>query len=142
MPRIYRVMTPDADGLPKVGTTARSLGVRVRSRPDDPEDIAVDSGHVAPGTGGMSVAPSWRDLPLHRIPQRLAHQVPNAAGRDTDACWRMGDGPFEAGDFAEGLSLRPDHPEHGVVEPSHRMTLDAYRAALAATRDRWTIDEE
>ena len=142
MPLVYRVMTVDADGSPKVGTTARSLGVRVRSRPEDPEDIAVDSGHVAPGTGGMSVAPSWRDLPPWRIPRRLMHLVPKAFGKNEDACWRMGDGPFKAGHVAEGLSLRLDRPKHGVVEPNNRMTLGAYRAALAATRDRWTIDEE
>jgi hypothetical protein len=135
MPLIYRSMTRDGDH-PKVGATAKTLGVRV------PGDLPSDDGQVSPGTGGMSVAPSWRDLPPHRIPRRLLHLAPDAAGSDADACWRMGVGPFEAGAVAEGLSLRPDRPDHGLVEPSERMTLERYQAALAATRDLWQIDED
>jgi hypothetical protein len=43
------------------------LGVRVP--PDAKADIAVGAeGMVEPRTGGMSVAPAWRLLPVHRIP--------------------------------------------------------------------------
>jgi hypothetical protein len=54
----------------------------------------------------------------------------------------MGEGPFVAGQVAEGLDLRPDRPSHGAVEPSEVMTLERYQAALAATRDQWSIDED
>jgi hypothetical protein len=59
--RIYRSMTKDGDE-PKVGPSARSLGVRV------PNDIPAPDGKVTPGSGGMSVAPAWGDLPPWRIP--------------------------------------------------------------------------
>jgi len=135
MPLIYRAMTPEGD-RPKVGPSARTLGVRV------PGDIAAPGGQVSPGTGGMSVAPAWRDLPPWRIPKRLIHLAPSAAGKGEDACWRMGDGPFEASAVSEGLALRPDKPKHGVIEPAVPMTLDGYQTTLAATQDLWRIDED
>jgi hypothetical protein len=134
MPLIYRAMTREGD-RPKLGPTARTLGVR-------PRDIPVVDGSVAPGTGGMSVAPSWRDLPSHRIPRRLARLAPDAAGSNDDACWRTGEGPFGPGPVAEGLALRPDKPTHGLVEPSEAMSFESYQAFLEATRDEWRIDEE
>jgi hypothetical protein len=90
----------------------------------------------------MSVAPAWRALPPFRIPRRLIRLAPDAAGKDEDACWRMGEGPFEEASVAESLVLRPDKPTHGVVEPSEAMPLERYRDALAATRDRWRVDED
>jgi hypothetical protein len=132
---IYRSMTREGD-RPRIGPTARSLGARV------PGDIAARDGRVWPGTGGMSVAPAWRDLPPWRIPRRLIHLAPDAAGNHEDACWRMGEGPFEIGRVAEGLALRPDRPGHGTVEPSEATTVDRYQADLATTRDLWHIDED
>src|SRR2546430_2606362 len=63
----FRTMTRADDGLPVVGRSARSLGVRV------PEDIQPDAaGRVVPGQGGMSVAPgSFWNLPNHRRPRGL-----------------------------------------------------------------------
>jgi hypothetical protein len=140
MPLIYRAMTVDADGRPKVGPTARTLGARVP--PDPKPDVTPDSnGMVQPGTGGMSVAPNWRHLPTHRIPKRLRHLVPKAHGKNEDACWRLGDGPFADGPVAEGLSLRVDAPRHGLIEPDAVTAEPAYQAALAATGGEWTIDE-
>lgn len=83
MPQIDRAMTREGN-KPKLGSTARTLGVRVP--PACFHDIPVDpDGTVAPRTGGMSVAPAWRALPLHRIPRRLRHLVPWAAGNDNTA---------------------------------------------------------
>jgi len=140
MPLIYRAMTVDSDGKPKVGRAARTLGARVP--PDPKPDVTPDSnGRVQPGMGGMSVAPNWRRLPSHRIPKRLRHLVPKAHGKNEDACWRLGDGPFADGLVAPGLFLHVDAPRHGLVEPDAVMTEPAYQDGLAATRDEWTIDE-
>jgi hypothetical protein len=127
-------MTRDGD-RPMVGATARTLGVRIT------KDISVQADRVRPRTGGMSVSPSWRKLPQHRIPRRLLHLVPEASGKDDDACWRMGEGPFETGTVADGLILRLDTPRHGLVEPVETMPAEDYQAKLAATRDLWRIDE-
>ena len=90
----------------------------------------------------MSVVPTWRDLPSYRIPRRLRALVPDAAGKDEDVIWRLGEGPFAPGAITAELSLRPDRTTHGLIEPAGAMTLDQYRAALAATRDSWQIDED
>jgi hypothetical protein len=121
---------------PQIGPTGKTLGVRI------PEDIAEQSGVVQPGTGGMSVSPTWRDIPRHRVPRRLKHLADKAAGSNHLECWKMGNGPFEMGEIADGLSLRPDKPKHGLVEPWSIMTSIDYQNYLAATRDRWQIEEE
>jgi hypothetical protein len=45
-------------------------------------------------------------------------------------------------DLGHDLIFRPDEANpmhHGFIEPSHEMSLEEYRAALEATRDRWVI---
>lgn len=121
---------------PLVAPTARGLGVRPGV------DITVDDlGNVAPGSGGMSVAPDWKLLPPWRIPHRLAHIMPQARGRNEDACWRLGEGSFIADSIGGHLRFVPDRPSHGVVEPAFQMPLDDYQAALADTQDDWVVDE-
>jgi hypothetical protein len=134
MPLIFRAMRADG-GKPLVGTGSKCLGVR-------PGEIPVDEGGlVHPGTGGMSVAPSWPELPHHLIPKRLRQLVPKASGTGNFTVWKMGDGPFVASPVSPDLVLRPDPKDpdrHGFVEPARSMTLDEYLAALAATRDSWS----
>ena len=134
MPRIYRSMARDGD-FPKIGPTAQTLGARV------PGDIPEQGGIVQPGTGGISVSPSWRNLPTWRIPKRLIHLVAGASGKDTLHCWCMGEGPFVSGAISVGLQLRKDGPSHALVEPSGAMTVDEYQARLAETQESWQIDE-
>lgn len=73
--------------------------------------------------------------------------MPDAAGSNKAACFRLGDGSFEAGRLEEGLALRPDEEVpgvgvvHGVVEPESIMDVDSYIRALEATRDKWEKDE-
>src|SRR4051794_34156891 len=130
MPLMYRAMLPDGS-KPQVGPRATTLGVR--TVPDETPDLPVDDGAVRPGTGGMSVAPAWQKLPAHRIPRRLAHMAPGAKGNNSLRCWRIGEGPFEAGRVAPCLALRPDPErpeEHGFVEPHEVMSFERYNEAL------------
>jgi hypothetical protein len=136
MPKVYRSMARDGD-VPRTGSNARSLGVRVPTDISPPND-----GLVSPGMGGMSVSPSWRELPIYRIPRRLNHLVPGAAGNDADACWTMGTGIFENGPLTKGLNLRPDKPGHGLVEPDAVMSLAEFQDRLAGTRCKWRIEED
>lgn len=119
-----------------IGDTANKLGVRPGV------DLPVSGGLVSPESGGMSVAPSLRALPHFLIPKRLKHLVRKARGRNNDACWRMGEGSFESGPLSDGLVLRVEDEEHGLVEPSNESTIAAFQATIAATRDRWVIDEQ
>jgi hypothetical protein len=138
MPRVYRVMKR-GDGKPALGASATTLGVRPST------DITPDaSGYVHPNSGGMSVSPSLRALPVFLLPRRLQALVPGAAGSNSHSVWRMGEGPFVAGAIAERLQLRPDpqNSSHGFVEPGGGMSLTEYQLALHATQDDWLIDEE
>lgn len=144
MPLIFRAMMRDAmDGKPMVGADARKLGARLPPKPHADIPVATD-GSVKPQTGGMSVAPRWRDLPAHRIPKRLQSLFRAAAGSDVLHLWRMGEGPFADGPVTTDLNLRVDPNDstrHGFVEPAITMQGADYEAALAATRDAWVIDE-
>ncbi len=140
MPVIYRSMLIE-DDKPKNGSTATTLGVRVP--PDKNADISVEvDGTVLPNTGGMSVAPAWRSLPIFRISRRLRDKIEGAAGSADVFCWRMGNGPFIAGIVASGLVLNPDSMIHGTVQPESAMPLADYQAKLGETRDHWAIDED
>lgn len=125
------------DDTPLIGATARTLGARV------PEDISVDSmGMVRPKSGGMSIARTWRELPIHRIPSRLRPMgVPDARGKNNDPCWRMGSGGFTDGRLAGRLHVTLDSPWHGVVEPDGVMPHAQYVEEINNTKALWVIDE-
>jgi hypothetical protein len=140
-------MLAGPDGKPMVGPDGKMLGVRSPAevsagvRPDVSPDAA---GNVRPGTGGMSVSPSLRELPDHRVPKRLRLQgVANARGPNELRVWAMGQGQFVGGRVSANLLLRidPRDKTHGFVEPDIMMQLHEYRQALAATRDLWEVDE-
>ena len=142
MPTVYRAMFADGE-LPKIGPSKSMLGAKIGH--DEYDDIGPDEdGSVVPGTGGMSVAPSWRMLPSHRIPRRLNSklEVPRAIGNNRSACWRYGSGDFETSGLTDELKLVVENPRHGVVEPLLRMHTDQYQRALAATAPDWAIDED
>lgn len=130
-----------SDNLPVVGTASSSeLGARPGI------DITVDgAGNVVLDATGMSVAPGWRDLEFTRIPRRLRHLVPGAAGSNSTACYALGAGPFRRGIVADGLELIPDQEPppatHGAIAPVAVVPLDAYQADLQKTCAAWQIDE-
>ncbi len=131
MPLMFRAMRQDADGLPLVGPSASTLGVR--------PGIDIDVDHhdqVILNHKGMSVSPSWQDMPLFRIPKRLGGQ-----GKNNTFCYKRGSLPFRQTPFALGLELLPDSPTHGVVRPRKVVPLAQFEADLAATREEWQIDE-
>ncbi len=134
MPRVFRVMRRDTDGLPTVSPT--SLGVRPRI------DVDVDSrNNVLVNGKGMSVAPNWRDINVNRIPRRLRPILPGANGSNNTFCVRAGHGAFRKGVFVNGLTLEPDSATHGHIAPAQVVPLATYEADLAATRPDWKDDE-
>ena len=134
MPRVFRVMRKELDGLPTVSQT--SLGVRPGI------DVDLDTqNNVLVNAKGMSVAPNWRDINVNRVPKRIRPIVPGASGSNSTFCFRMGDGAFVQGPFANGLTLEPDSPTHGNVAPALVVPFAAYEADIAATRPDWQEDE-
>ncbi len=82
-----------------------------------------------------------------RWPDGMVDVVPFATGPDSDRCFRLGDRPYRPGPLTSALCLRPDeYPRrdgrrHGQIEPECVMALEAYQAAVWATREEWIIDE-
>jgi hypothetical protein len=116
-------MKSDADRLPRIGQTARELGVR----PD--LDIPVDpKGHVNPLTGGMSItADDPMNLPPHRRP--VAY---NGIGRDPVFT-------IEGERLTTFHSLRQDGMYHFLVEPKYPCPFHDFQAAIHLTRPHWLI---
>lgn len=123
---MFRGMQPDADGLPRVGSDSRRLGVRV------PHDMRPDAaGSVHPGTGGMSVAPdSMWNVPNHRRPRGMLR---GSTGPAADRIYAI-DSPDVR---SHSLDVRQTSPLHALIEPSVQMALAAYEAALVSTRPFW-----
>ena len=135
-PKVYRAMKKELDDKPSVEQTASGLGVRHNI------DINIDeAGNVILDDNGMSVAPAWRNLELHRIPKRLGVIVPGARGSNATYCFTVGTGPFYRAQFAQGLELIPDTDTHAAVAPTSAVPLTQYEANLTATRPDWLIDE-
>jgi hypothetical protein len=134
MPRVFRVMRKEPDGLPTVSQT--SLGVR----PGVDVDLDAQNNVLVNGKG-MSVAPNWRTINRNRVPKRLRLIVPGARGSNNTFCFRTGSGAFVQGAFANGLTLEPDSATHGNVAPAQVVPLATYEADLAATRPDWEEDE-
>src|SRR6266568_5132444 len=133
MPRVFRVMRKEPDGLPTVNRT--SLGVRPGI------DIDLDAQHNVLVNGkGMSVAPNWRDINVLRIPKRLRPIVPGAGGSNNTFCFCAGTGAFVQGPFANGLTLEPDSLTHGNVAPAQIEPFATYEADIGATRPDWQED--
>lgn len=141
MPRIVRPMIVEPDGLPRIGTRSKCLGVR---GPNDPHaDVAVDpAGNVILDGRGLSVSADWRQLPGHLIPEHLDDGHNGASGR-TMRVFIHGTGSFAPGPVAKGLELisKPKSATAGVVAPTALVPLAQYQQDLAATRADWIIDE-
>lgn len=125
--KLYRSMTPEGDGLPQVGRSARALGVRTSNESTNPDVTASDAAEIIqPGTGGMSAAP---DAPANLPPLR---RPPVLGGKGKDPVWEL-----DATNLGPDLLVRPDGATHVLIEPARPMTLAEFEAALAATRDKW-----
>ena len=130
MPQVFRPMKRDEDGLPRVNNTATGLGVR-----EPPKDINVDTaGNVEMNGRGMSVRPTFDDIPLEFIPKRLSKE---GLGENALRVFRYGEGQFKDGPFAAALNLLQNKPNHGNVVPAALVSLEQFRLDLAATRPGW-----
>lgn len=130
MLRLFRVMRPAADGLPRLGHSASTLGVRVEGR-ESRCDIPVKNGLVEPSQGGMSVTPDdWRNVYFVFLENAVDDNEP-------DQMWLL-----HGSDLGPDLQYRADdrYPgSHGFIEPSRSMAVSVYEAAIIETRPRWKL---
>src|SRR5258708_3913854 len=122
---LFRAMKQDSDGYPTVGSSSRTLGVRI----DGPSrDIVVTLDRtVSPGTGGMSVAlDAARNLPKHRLPKSLG-------GEGRDPVFKMSSAALPT-----DLMVRPDRAPHAFVEPAVVCLFEHYEKSLWGTRVSWS----
>jgi hypothetical protein len=142
MPTFYRTMKQAEDGQPEVGSESKQLGVRVAPNPNADVDLD-EKGDVILNGKGMSVAENWRGLLPHLIPKRLKPSFSGAAGSNSLACFRLGQGPFAPGPVNAQLSLivKEHDPHAGNVVPARAVPERQFRGDLAATRGDWIIDE-
>ena len=124
MALLFRAMKEETQGLPAIGPTARTIGIRPGL--DVPATNAADI--VSPGDEGMSVSPDDpHGLPYFRRP-------PKFQGTGVDPVWML-----DERDLPAGLCFRPDpgNPKHGFVEPAHPMPLQDFQRLLADTQRSW-----
>jgi hypothetical protein len=126
MTRLFRAMRAESDGLPAVGPSARTLGVR----PGIDVLATAPGDTVSPATGGLSVSPDDPlALPSFRRP-------PAFGGTGKDPVWYL-----DVDDLGTGLAFRPDPSRsgHGFIEPAVPMTLDQFDDGLLGTRPFWKL---
>ena len=129
---IYRAMREGDDGMPILGTSAETLGIRSN------KDIIPDqSGMVSrpafqPGKpNGLSCAPTIQDLPGFALPRVWGGRNPRTV------IWRI-----EATDLGPDLIASedsdPSRPKrHLSIGPARSMPSDDYVRLIESTRSHW-----
>jgi hypothetical protein len=144
MAKLYYRGMAEQNGKPRVGRSARMLGIRPNIDIDVeqmPAGCLDEHGCLLPeaerryqgesiavaikNTRGMSVSLSIEGLPAFRKPTPFG-------GTGKDPLWQIDDGKI-TGD----LEAIQDSPTHVSILPSVTMRLDKYEAALANTQNDW-----
>ena len=145
MAKLYYRGMAEEDGKPKVGRSARLLGVRPGIDIDVeqmPRDWLDEQGYLRPeaernplsgepvavairNTKGMSVSLSIESLPAFRRPAMFG-------GTGKDALWQIEDSKITG-----ELEAVQDSATHVSILPRATMLLENYEAALANTQNDW-----
>jgi hypothetical protein len=134
----------EANGRPKMGRSARLLGVRLGIDIDIeeiPRDWLDDQGYLRPETErkstgvlvvvairsmkGMSTSLSIESLPAFRRPSALG-------GMGRDPLWQIEDNKI-----SDDLEAVQDSATHVSIMPRFTMLLEKYETALANTQNDW-----
>jgi hypothetical protein len=123
---LYRGMT-ESGGEPKIGNTARDLGVRDTDVELNPQ------GKVVPGKGMSTVKGSPNNLVEHRRP-------PSWGGTGKDPVWEIDENNING-----KLAANHDGENHvsiTVAVAQQNMSLEEFRAELITTKPNWTKTQE
>ena len=144
MAKLYYRGMADQNGKPKIGRSARLLGIRPGIDIDIeqiPTGYLNEQGYLLPeserdfrgelvtiavrNTKGMSVSLSIESLPAFRKPAKFG-------GTGKDPIWQIDDKNI-MGD----LQAVQDSPTHVSILPRVTMSLERYETALANTQNDW-----
>lgn len=144
MTKLYYRGMAEANGKPKVGRSARLLGVRLGIDIDIeeiPKDWLDDQGYLRPeaerkatgemvvvavrSTKGMSASLSIESLPAFRRPSAFG-------GMGRDPLWQI-----EDSNISGELEAVQDSATHVSIMPRVTMLLEKYETALANTQNDW-----
>jgi hypothetical protein len=144
MAKLYYRGMADQNGKPKIGRSARLLGIRPGIDIDIeqiPTGYLNEQGYLLPeserdfrgelltiairNTKGMSVSLSIESLPAFRQPAKFG-------GTGKDPLWQIDDKNI-MGD----LEAVQDSPSHVSILPRSSMSLERYETALANTQNDW-----
>jgi hypothetical protein len=144
MAKLYYRGMAEQNGKPKIGRSARLLGIRPGIDIDIeqmPAGYLNEQGYLLEeserefrgevvkvairNTKGMSVSLSIESLPAFRKPSKFG-------GTGKDPLWQIGDTNI-VGD----LQAVQDSPTHVSILPTATMSLERYEAALANTQNDW-----
>jgi hypothetical protein len=135
-------MRVDGDGLPKVGSQSKCLGVR--EPPNAHADVDLDdAGNVVLNRRGLSVVADWRQLSGHLVPEHLDDGANGASGKGMQV-FVHGTGDFtDASAVAENLVLlhKQGRNNSGNVTSKASVPLAQFQRDLQATRPGWSVDE-
>ncbi|BAY14692.1 hypothetical protein NIES21_04500 [Anabaenopsis circularis NIES-21] len=144
MAKLYYRGMATQNGKPKIGRSARLLGIRpgidinIEQMPigylDEQGYLLAESEREVRGelvtvaikdTKGMSVSLSIEALPAFRKPQQFG-------GTGKDPLWQIDDS-----DITGDLQAIQDSPTHVSIVPRVTMFLERYELALANTKNYW-----
>jgi hypothetical protein len=129
---IYRAMLEGDDGMPVLGTSAETLGIR-RNKDIIPDPSGmVHRPNFQPGeANGLSCAPTIQDLPRFALPR-------NWGGRNKrTVIWQI-DAADLGSDLIAAEDTGPGRPtRHLSVGPARTMPFDDYVRLIEATRSKW-----
>ncbi len=123
----FRGMCPATDGLPQIGRSKRTLGVKR-------DETLSHDGTFGPETGGMSVSlGSLLNVPNHRRPRGFGQGSTGPAG---DFIFAIEHPPIVAATlYARADPMRAE--AHAFVEPEKCCRYDEYLILLTRTRQHW-----
>jgi|SRR5581483_4836302 len=129
---IYRAMRESDDGMPMLGVSAETLGIRKNKEIVPDQSGMVSQPSFQPGqANGLSCAPTIHDLPRFILPRAWGGRNPRTS------VWRI-----EAADLGPDLMAAEDSApgrptRHISIGPARLMAFDDYVRQIEATRPKW-----
>ncbi|WP_157372658.1 hypothetical protein [Photobacterium marinum] len=136
--KLYRDMRVNEKGLPELGYTSSTLGVRICGCTVDesyrrPDILVNEHGFVEPLTGGLSITPP-------EITKNISDMSADRINRGKTLLWMIDVSVLSK----YGLKFRqdPDKVYHGFIEPIEIIVPFDYNKNIQSTQCEWEVCHE